>query len=543
MGFQIKFMVWKGQVDHTEAFKDRYFISRPFARTPTSLRSPSPQVNYVSGDTTPPESYLGATALPNGASTLSVNTYTTERTLTPRHSGGALRLTHGDTPEMFLAQLEWLYTGEGFGDVVEWISQEDDLGAGAGSIRDSLGRRGDVHERRDKLGQDLTYMWRAKLYADVRIHLDPPDTSLDGEDSDDSSSSISSTAVFTAHKAILASRSPYFSSVLLNTSNFLSASTDDIHLPTPPFTPASLHFCLGYMYAGHLDFSNRTFDLTTAFEIHRAAAYLQLDPLIGEVEARMVHDFCHGLGRSRCKCRKCPLRAARVWAFASAVDVGAVELARRARAYVVSHWGEAWGKEVGSADERDRRSLVLDVISQTNHANLIAAIRAVAAVRDRIDAGVRAKGRDAGPWVENLETMVEAIQTHLRHVLVVDWPHFVDGSELWDILEGKGFSDDQLDTLGEELSAALGSVQGSVEGPRIYQSIVSSILLKVDPFTQQTFLSARWRSRQKVENIKDAVIKQIKRRWMQIRDAGGFENVEGWALKEISDGESSTSML
>jgi hypothetical protein len=30
---------------------------------------------------------------------------------------------------------------------------------------------------------------------------------------------------------------------------------------------------------------------------------------------------------------------------------------------------------------------------------------------------------------------------------------------------------------------------------------------------------------------------QIKRRWWQIKDSGGFLGLEMWALKEIADGE------
>jgi hypothetical protein len=48
-----------------------------------------------------------------------------------------------------LSDRRWLYTSEGFGDVVEWIDDEDT----GGSIRDSLGRRGNLDDRRDKLGQ------------------------------------------------------------------------------------------------------------------------------------------------------------------------------------------------------------------------------------------------------------------------------------------------------------------------------------------------------------------------------------------------------
>lgn len=383
-----------------------------------------------------------------------------------------MRLAHGDTPELFRAQLEWLYTGEGFGDVVEWISDEDGEGPGdgAGSIRDSLGRRGNQADRRDKLGQDLTYMWRSKLYADVRIHLDSP--SLDGasgsEESDDSTDSLSSTAIFTSHRFILASRCPYFASVLLNPSSFRPSSAD-IHLPTPPFTPAALHFCLGYIYAGHLDFSNRTFDLPTAFQIHRAAAYLQLDTLIREIEARIVHDFCHGLEWDKCHCRKCPLRAARVWKFASAEDIGAVELAKKARKFVVRAWGDSWGKDIGTMEKKDREALVRDVMGSIDSRTVLHSFRSIQGVRARMEQGIRSRGRDAGVWVDALEGMLESVEVHARAVLVEDFAKIAEGLPLWDVILGKGFSSDLLETVLKELVDAVGTARACVEGPRIYQ--------------------------------------------------------------------------
>lgn len=531
---------WK--TDDAEAFKDRYFITRPFARSPTSQRSHSPAPHFLpplfpSRPTSPPSSYRHLSPALRSSS-LSVNTVQSEGTIhAPREA--VLRLTHGDTPELFRAQLEWLYTGEGFGDVVEWISAEDDSGLG-GSIRDSLGRRGNIDERRDKLGQDLTYMWRSKLYADVRIHLDTPDTSDSAsEDSDDSIDSLSSTAIFTAHKFILVSRSPYFASLLLNTSNFLGTGPkNDIHLPTPPFTPAALHFCLGWIYAGHLDFSNRTFDLTTAFQIHRAATYLQLETLVGEIEARVVHDFCHGLDRRKCTCQRCPFRAARVWRFASAPDVGAVELGRRAREYLTVAWGESWGKEVATADKELRDGLVEDVVKRVRARNIAATIRSIALVRARMEKALRLKGREAGPWVDVLESMLERVSERVRTLLLEQFAHIAEGKEMWDLVSGKGFSADVLDGLGKELLAAVNTASGCIEGPRIYQALVSSILLKVDPNTLQTALPARGQGRQQIEAIKDGVVGHIRRRWMQVRDGGGFDDVENWALKEISDGKS-----
>lgn len=423
--------------------------------------------------------------------------------------------------------------------MVEWISAEDDSGMG-GSIRDSLGRRGNIHERRDKLGQDLTYMWRSKLYADVRIHLDSrgdSEQSGSDNDSDDSIDSLSSTAIFPSHKFILASRSPYFASLLLNPSSFQTSSTADIHLPTPPFTPAALHFCLGYMYAGHLDFSNRTFDLLTSFQIHRAASYLQLDTLIDEIEARIVWDFCHGLDYSKCHCKKCSLRAGRVWKFASAPDVGAVVLAKRARRFLVRGWGESWGRDIATADQQDRDSLVAEVKASVTSRNAVSAFKSVEMVKARMEYAIRLRGRDAAIWVENLERMMEELQDHLRQLLMSDLSAIAEGQELWDLVSGKGLNDDLLENIGKEIVNIVSSSQGCVEGPRIYQALVSSILLKVDPATLQTALPMRSRGRQQVEQIKEGVVGHIRRRWMQVRDTRGFDSLENWALKEISDGK------
>lgn len=356
--------------------------------------------------------------------------------------------------------------------MVEWIEEDNDTG---GSIRDSLGRRGDIHDRRDKLGQDLTYMWRSKLYVDVRIHLTPQDT-LDGgsdredreDDSDSSTDSLSSTAVFTSHRFILCSRSPYFASVLLNPS-FKPKSTADIHLPTPPFTPAALHFCLGYMYAGHLDFSNRSFDLSTAFAIYRAAMYLQLEALVQEIESRIVHDFCHGLDTAKCRCRRCPLRAARVWRFACEPDIGAVQLRNQARRYVVDVWGQSWGREIGLASTEEKDQLVQDICQSIGPNNIIGTWRNLVAVRTRMENGSRAKGREAAAWVDPLTEMVDSVEVHARDVLLSQFPRFAESPELWTLVSGKGFDGEILETISKEIVDCVGTAKGCIEGPKVYQ--------------------------------------------------------------------------
>lgn len=69
---------------------------------------------------------------------------------------------------------------------------------------------------------------------------------------------------------------------------------------------------------------------------------------------------------------------------------------------------------------------------------------------------------------------------------------------------------------------------------------MSSILLRSNPETMQTALPLRSRGRQLVESAKDGVVAHMRRRWMQIRETGGFLGLENWAMKEIADGMSTS---
>jgi hypothetical protein len=47
--------------------------------------------------------------------------------------------------------------------------------------------------------------------------------------------------------------------------------------------------------------------------------------------------------------------------------------------------------------------------------------------------------------------------------------------------------------------------------------------------------------RAQVEQCRMDVLKWLKKRWMGVKQEGGFDSLEGWALKEISHGELSSS--
>ena len=311
-------------------------------------------------------------------------------------------------------------------------------------------------------------MWRSKLYCDVRIHLDDDFLGDDNSDSSESSAgSLSSTAIFTAHRFMLVSRSPYFASLLLNPA--FRPHTADIHLPTPPFSPAALHFCLGYIYAGHLDFSNRSFDLMTAFQIYRAATYLQMDPLRAEVESRIVHDFCHGMAWSKCHCRQCLLRSSRVWLFAIADDIGNIPLAKRARTIVVRGWAESWGRDIGLCSMKDRQGLVRDVINATGPDTVIATFRSLTTLRARLEYAIRTKGRGATMWVEQVEAMANTIGKHAKDVLVDHFESVASSTALWELVLGQGFSGDLLKEVTGVVVEGVGTAGGCVDAPRVYQ--------------------------------------------------------------------------
>ncbi|WRT65051.1 uncharacterized protein IL334_001993 [Kwoniella shivajii] len=453
-----------------------------------------------------------------------------------------LLLDSVDSIELFRAQLEWLYTGEGLGDVVEWISHN-----GTESIGDELssfvGRRGDFKQRQDRLSQDLTYMWRSKLYADVRIHLDQPATETSiSDDSDHSVDSLSSTAVFASHRFILVSRSPYFASVFLNTSSF-SPSSLDVHLPVPPFTPASLHFCLGFMYAGHLDFSHRTFDLSTAFQIHRAATYLQLDSLVSEIEARIVHDFCHGLEWDACRCKKCIARAPRVWSFALADEVCATALEHRAMSYLVRGWKDTWGREVGLVEVKERRRMVESVAEMISPVSITSTLTSIHRIRTRLDLAIRAGTAANDGWVDAVSQMVNDIDSYTSHLILSHFPAVSQSVELWDLVSGNSFSSDLLEDIMDRLVQQCGSPHGVHYAPLVYQALVSSLLMKMETFSIQRGLPVRSEARSIIDSSKSRILQNISRHWMQIKNEDGFHAIDTWAIKEISDGISYEELI
>ncbi|EKM57939.1 uncharacterized protein PHACADRAFT_251852 [Phanerochaete carnosa HHB-10118-sp] len=504
------------------SFQSRYFQSRP---APTQ----SPYPYSTSPISLPAQSALSlALGHDFGAISRSPSPF---RAISPSPStnlGGILRLNAHINATLFSNELEYLYTGKGLGEAFEFLfdsgeSQEEGDGEDA---------------RTDKLRKDLVFMWRSRLYSDVRIALTGNFSSSNHENA---------TAIFSSHRFILVSRSPYFRTQLLQWGVKQTAGEPlTLTLPSPPFTPASLHFTLGYIYTGTLVFSHRTFDLDTAFHIMRSATYLGLDALYDEIQARIVQEMMHGLfhaflefseyesitggkwGAGGCKCRQCARRAPRVLEFSLFDDVKNPHLERGARRALVGLFGEGWcNAEFARLTQKTRDGLLKGLVKRTTPLNVFPLLYAA-------QVGVKKLEGTTEPWAEISRDMLFAARKMIDEVLCTQAAECFEQDEWLEIMEADGahFED------GERVEWVMDAVRRGMSeknAATLYQTLVSSILLR--PHTtepDQAMLSATSHVRVQVEQTRMDILRWMRRRWVGVKQEGGFDKLEDWALVEIA---------
>lgn len=449
----------------------------------------------------------------------------------------------GVSHAFFDATLQYLYTGEeAMVDAFEFLFED----------RLAPDSQATPEEKLDKLRSDLTYMWRSKLYSDVKIVLGDDDDARNADDASmagdkrrrasrladipDANMSVLSLAqtvdtdridesddddeltLFSTHRMILASRSEYFASMLL--SSYADAGSQVLRLPSPPFTPASLHFTLGFLYTGTLFFSNRTFDLATAFALWRAGAYLQIATLQALVTALIDREFCHAFACAP-PCRKCLKRVPRALAFAASPDVGEPALLEPAIAAVSGpHFGMYWAKEVGNLDPllQDR---IVDAISARmadDPTLVVSVLRQLSIVGQRIDT------ERSSRWVESIRLMAETVENRLMPLLHTHFERIVQSCAWSDLLDGVG-------SLGDVLEKSLVMLVDGLSEARaaqLYQVLVGQVLLR-----EQGFEVAHYRH--VVETARESIVRYLKKRWINVRALGGFNRLDKWCLKELAD--------
>ncbi|KZO95307.1 hypothetical protein CALVIDRAFT_466959, partial [Calocera viscosa TUFC12733] len=560
-----------------QAFQARYFSFRPLPMASTSSYDlPGAESSVSLALSLPPIAFQRASSASPRPLSPAASAYTLPAPnlgtsiYGPTQNGPLLRLTTTIAPALFSDELEHLYTAKGIsGEAFEFLF---DSTAGEVDYRSAAASE---EVRLEKLRHDLVFMWRSKLYSDIRVSLAGPfsfgddgtptmpdeHVSAAKQATDEAEQQM---ALFSTHRFILISRAQYFRALLLNspfappslsmvaaptspTSPSVVDNTPTISLPSPPFTPASLHFTLGYLYAGTLSFSNRTFDLSTAFAIYRCAVYLSVSPLQVEVETRIIAEFCHGLfyahlpldeferavkaadpdgqdwALAGCTCRVCARRVPRVLTFALAADVKNSILERGARRALVALFGEPWSsKEFLALPHKTRLGLVKTV---TGHVNPYTVVRHLGAVR-----ALREAAASQG-YSKELEELASTVEKKCNEV-VASQAFILFRSQVWlDSLDGIGFS--RTDTIEDVLTSL---VRGLTEtnAANAYEALVGEVLLRTDD-EGQVVLSQGGDVRNKVEEARKQLLTWLKKRWAGVRLVGGFDVLKSWSLKEISD--------
>ncbi|KAK4700993.1 hypothetical protein P7C70_g5244, partial [Phenoliferia sp. Uapishka_3] len=380
----------------------------------------------------------------------------------------------GTDPAVFRACLEQFYSGSEGGVTVLFEGFEEGVREGEMELKGV-----------DKLRSDCLFMWRSRLYGDMTIALEDTQGSI-----------------FSVHKAILASRSPYFRSLLLG--NYADSNQTHFTLPSPPFTSASMLFVLGYIYSGTLNFGNRSFDLTTAFEIWRGGSYLQLALLQEDIEDRIEKMLNLQ-------------RAPRIYSFALGPEVGSLRLARAAHPFVVDRFSETWScKEIGNLEYTSQKKLVSAVCAKITSTALTAIAKGSFVLRKRLEL-------EKAAWAGHVRAMLDAIDERLKAQIGKSLTEVVASTGFIELVDGIGFSSDVLEFV---LEMAVGSLT-EAKAPEAYQSLVGSVLLREEGILMD--------ARVLVEDAKTGIIKYIKRKSNAIKLAKGFDGLESWALKELSD--------
>ncbi|KAH7320435.1 hypothetical protein B0J17DRAFT_685204 [Rhizoctonia solani] len=452
------------------------------------------------------------------------------------------RISLTGNPGIFKNLLEYLYTGQG-----ESAKLESEFGIFAKNGQTESPEPIAEIARRDKLRRDLFYMWKFRLYSDVRIEITGNLSSINNE---------IAIPVISSHRFILSSRVPHFRASLFSPLTPVSPLTLVgqgisptnpllLDLPTPPFTPAALHFTLGFIYTGTLTFSDRTWDLETAFNIMRSAKYLGLDTLENEIRARIVAEMMHGLfhaylpfdeyerviegkwGIGGCKCMQCQQSAPHVLEFALEDDVRDNVLERGAQRALAGMYGEGWATSEFLALPLRLKNLCLKGVKyRTLPHNIIPLLQATQTGLNRLSLTLE-------PPVEAVKDLMLQERKTIDKVLCNNLHNFLEQPEWVTLLESDDAAFDDFDKVDLILDSIGRGLTGHNAG-LVYQ-LVSSVLLREGPIPGITLLSRKSLLRAKIERLRINIIAWMREHWTWIRISNCFDGLEGWALTEISD--------
>ena len=251
---------------------------------------------------------------------------------------------------------------------------------------------------------------------------------------------------------------------------------------------------------------------------------------------------------SGCRCRQCACRAPRVLEFALEDDVKNVSPergARGARRALVGLFGEGWcTQEFAGLPQKIRESVLKGVGKRTTPLNafplLFAAEHALVKLANSIE-----------PWSDIVQDMIFAGRKGVNEILCAESEPcslVTSGWGLWRVMVSASRTARGLSGLWLLFCEASKNptplhftryalvISFLLVLKIVLQTLVSSFLLRPHPTeVNAPLLPATSHVRVQVEQARLELLKWIGKRWLVIRQEKGFDPLEGWAMKEISD--------
>ncbi|GJE91835.1 BTB/POZ domain-containing protein [Phanerochaete sordida] len=422
------------------------------------------------------------------------------------NSGSLARIVDCDTL-LLGRELQYLYTAEG--------------------TTDSFNSPVDGQGRLDKLRGELTFMWQSGLKSDARVIVSM---------AQDQQSNGLADVTHHVHRFLIAARSPYFLDRLKG-SHPLEESNGavTIRLPSPPFSPPTLHLVLGWIYSGTLDLSERSLNLETTLSLLRGAVYLGLDTMYDEVQAYIVEEMMHGLfaayapfdeyetlaggawAAGGCTCRRCARRTPRILELVRKYEPKNEVLERGAQRALVAHFGEGWcSKDFADLPEATRRAALKGLAERTVPLNVFALLYAS-------QAGMKQLGEVKGSWVTVCREMLLGAVDKIDQVLCAEAVECFRQQEWLEIVDtyvDNVEQDQKFEWIIDAIQRGMGDESAAV----LYQILRQTLMTYPDtnPYVQIH-----------VERTYQDILRWIRGRWKQVWQAGGFNGVEPWVKSEI----------
>ena len=123
---------------------------------------------------------------------------------------------------------------------------------------------------------------------------------------------------------------------------------------------------------------------------------------------------------------------------------------------------------------------------------------------------------------------------------------FEDGERVEWVMDSirRGMNENNVVKLYQVGISFLLNEQYYLNNSYLTQALVSAVLLRPHPQeSDKSLLSSTSQIRVQVGQTRLDILRMIRRRWVQIRQEGGFDNMKTWMTAEISDGTSLSQTL